>query len=87
MRVPCRQRWVLWRLSRDLRRSDPHLAAILAIFGRLNAGEAIDSNEQAVAASEWASSRLDRAWIAVRRQFSLNAAVGLPRSVKKPGLA
>ena len=40
MWIACRQHWVLWRLSRSLRRSDPHLAGSLAIFARLNAGEA-----------------------------------------------
>jgi hypothetical protein len=33
-------------MSRDLRRSDPHLAAMLVIFARLTAGEAITSEEQ-----------------------------------------
>ena len=35
MCILCRQRWVLWRLSRSLRRSDPHLATMLAIFAGL----------------------------------------------------
>ena len=39
--------WVLRRMGRGLCRSDPHLAAMLAIFTRLTAGEAIDSREQA----------------------------------------
>lgn len=34
MRIPCHHRWVLWRLSRSVRESDPHLAAMLAIFAR-----------------------------------------------------
>jgi hypothetical protein len=33
---------------------DPHLAAMLVIFARLTAGEAIDSREQAGALSDWA---------------------------------
>lgn len=33
-------------IERQLRRSDPRLAAMLAIFARLNAGEAIISREQ-----------------------------------------
>jgi hypothetical protein len=37
----------LRRMDRWMSRSDPHLAAMLAIFARLNAGEAIASIEQA----------------------------------------
>jgi hypothetical protein len=48
--IPGRRRWVLWRLERGLRRSDPHLAAMLAIFARLTVGEAIASREQRRAA-------------------------------------
>jgi len=44
--IPGRRRWVLWHMERGLRRSDPHLAAMLAIFARLAAGEAIGSIEQ-----------------------------------------
>jgi hypothetical protein len=47
MRIPYRQRWVLRRMDRRLRRSDPHVAAMLAIFARLYAGETIASREQA----------------------------------------
>ena len=46
MQFPYRRQWFLRRMSRDLRRSDPHLAAMLAIFARLTAGEAITSEEQ-----------------------------------------
>jgi hypothetical protein len=42
-----RQRWLLRRMERGLCRSDPHMAAMLAIFARLTAGEAITSAEQA----------------------------------------
>lgn len=94
MWIPCRQRWVLWRLGRSLRRSDPHLAATLAIFARLTADEAIDSTEQADAVSERVRRGLARslyglrcAWIAVRRQFSLNRSVGFPPRAGKPGEA
>ena len=45
MTIPGRRRWVLWRLERGLRRSDPHLAAMLVIFARLAADEAITSTE------------------------------------------
>jgi hypothetical protein len=41
------QHWRLRRIDRWMRRSDPHLAAMLAIFARLTAGEAIASSEQA----------------------------------------
>lgn len=47
MRIPVRQRWLLRRMDRRLCRSDPHLAAMLAIFARLNVREAITSREQA----------------------------------------
>jgi hypothetical protein len=43
----CSQRWRLRRMDRWISRSDPHLAAMLAIFARLSAGEAIASIEQA----------------------------------------
>lgn len=47
MRIPYRQHWLLRRVNRSLCRSDPQLAAMLAIFARLNAGEVITSREQA----------------------------------------
>lgn len=47
MRLPFRQVRHLRRIERGLRRSEPHLAAMLAIFARLNAAEAIVSREQA----------------------------------------
>src|SRR5437764_8816511 len=50
MTFPGRQQWILWRLEHVLRRSDPHLAAMLAIFARLTADEAIASTEQSDAA-------------------------------------
>jgi hypothetical protein len=55
MRISCRKRWLLQRTSRRLRRSDPHLAAMLAIFARLYVGEVIVSREQAAsqAARRW----------------------------------
>ena len=53
MTIPGWRRWVLWRLECGLRRSDPHLAAMLAIFARLTADEAIISTEQRVAARRW----------------------------------
>jgi hypothetical protein len=41
------QHWRLRRMDRWISRSDPHLAAMLAVFTRLTAGEAIASIEQA----------------------------------------
>lgn len=46
MRIPYRQ-WQLWRMNRRLSRSDPHTAAMLAIFARLTVDEAMASREQA----------------------------------------
>lgn len=61
MRIPYRQHWLLRRMDRRLRRSDPHMAAMLAIFARLSAGEPMTSREQA-----HSDSRLRRglAWLA-----------------------
>ncbi len=61
MWIPCRQRWILWRTGRALRRSYPHLAAMLAIFTRLTTGEAIASREQ----RRWADDPMGRslAWL------------------------
>lgn len=47
VRIPYRRHWLLRTMNRSLRRSHPHLAAMLAIFARLNVGEAITSVEQA----------------------------------------
>jgi hypothetical protein len=47
MSFPFRQRWLLRHMTRSLCKSDPHLAAMLAIFARLNAGETVASKEQA----------------------------------------
>jgi hypothetical protein len=62
MRLPFRQFWQLRDIERRLRRSEPHMAAMLAIFARLNAGEAIISREQ----ERLADSRVRRllAWLA-----------------------
>lgn len=48
MNLPFRQFRQLRGLERGLRRSEPHLVAMLAIFARLNAGEMITSREQAL---------------------------------------
>jgi len=47
MRLPFRQFWQLRGIERRLCASEPHMAAMLTIFARLNAGEAIISHEQA----------------------------------------
>lgn len=41
MRIPRRDGRHLRAIARDLRRADPHLAAMLAIFSRLTSGEAL----------------------------------------------
>ena len=46
MRVSYAQRWRLRQMGRSMSRSDPHLTAMLMIFARLTAGEAIASIEQ-----------------------------------------
>jgi hypothetical protein len=47
MSVSYAQHWRLRRIDHRTSRSDPHLAAMLAIFTRLSAGEPIASIEQA----------------------------------------
>jgi hypothetical protein len=46
MGLPVRQRMVLDRMDRTLRGSDPRLAALYAIFGRLTRGEEMPRFEQ-----------------------------------------
>ncbi len=46
MSLPYRQQWQLRRIDHALRRSDPHLAAMLAIFARLTAGETFLATER-----------------------------------------
>jgi hypothetical protein len=86
MRIPYRQQWLLWRVERRLSRSDPHFAAMLAIFARLYVGEAIISAEQAgphlarrglawlgratAAGARWMARHARRACAAVRSRFS-----------------
>jgi len=43
MSVRYAQRWRLRRLDRRIRQADPQLAAMLAVFARVHAGEAIAS--------------------------------------------
>jgi hypothetical protein len=46
MRIPRRQRGLLRRMDHVLSQSDPHLAAMLAVFARIYGSEAITSPEQ-----------------------------------------
>jgi hypothetical protein len=90
MTIPGCRRWVLWRIERGLRRSDPHLAAMLAIFTRLTVGETIKSTEQRSAArrvlavvaacAHRAMRAIGRACAAMRWPFrgSVRRTVGLP---------
>lgn len=67
MRIPYRQHWLLRRMNRSLCHSDPHLAAMLAIFARLNAGEVITSREQAGSLSACVIRSLGRLGKAIAR--------------------
>jgi hypothetical protein len=53
MKISYRRRWLLRRMDRYLCRSDPHLAAMFGIFGRLYASEMITSQGQA----SWSGAR------------------------------
>lgn len=46
MSLSCRQQRLLRRIDDAVRRSDPRLASMLAIFGQLTAGEKMPSREQ-----------------------------------------
>lgn len=46
MQLPYHQQRLLRRIDRTLRRSDPRLAAMLAIFAQLYAGDVLASPEQ-----------------------------------------
>jgi hypothetical protein len=48
MQLPYRQQRLLRRIEHTLRRSDPELAAMLAVFARLHADEVLVSPEQPV---------------------------------------
>jgi hypothetical protein len=54
MRIPLRESWRLRAIEHGLSRSEPHLAGMLAIFAKLNAGEVIISREQARRPGNWA---------------------------------
>jgi hypothetical protein len=74
MRIPYRQRWLLWHINHRLGRSDPHLAAMLEIFARLYLGEVITSVEQA------GPHRL-RCWLTRLSRMAVITAVVLARAV------
>jgi hypothetical protein len=46
MSLPYRQEQQLHRIGNALRRSDPHLAGMLSVFGRLGAGDSMPTREQ-----------------------------------------
>lgn len=53
MRLSFRQAWQLRGIERRLRRSEPHMAAMLGIFTMLTAEEAISSCEQVRRPGNW----------------------------------
>jgi hypothetical protein len=69
------QRRRLRRMDRWMSRSDPHLAAMLAIFTRLAAGEAIGSIEQAGSGGararpfRWTANAVTRPWSGWERSW------------------
>jgi hypothetical protein len=86
MIIPGRRHWALWHMERGLRRSDPHLAAMLAIFVRLAVGEAITSPEQRTTARRRigrALAGLGRMLVAVAAGVSARAR----RAICRTGLA
>src|SRR5689334_11272353 len=86
MTIPGRRHWALWHMERGLRRSDPHLAAMLAIFVRLTVGEAITSPGQRMTARRWigrALAGLGRVLIAAAAGVSARAR----RAIRRIGLA
>jgi hypothetical protein len=46
MQLPYHQQRLLRRIGRTLRRSDPQLAAMLAMFAQLHAGDVLEGPEQ-----------------------------------------
>ncbi len=58
MSLPYRQQWQLRHIDNALRRSDPHLAAMLAIFARLTAGERTHDAERLRGPAWWLMTRL-----------------------------
>lgn len=53
MRLSLTERWKLHRIEVAVCRSDPHLAALMAMFTRLAAREAMPPHEQLDASEPW----------------------------------
>lgn len=53
MRLSLTERWKLHRIEVAVSRSDPHLAALLAMFTRLAAREAMPPHERLDATEPW----------------------------------
>jgi hypothetical protein len=53
MRLSLSERWKLHRIEAAVRRSDPRLAALLAIFTRLTAQDAMPPHERLDASEPW----------------------------------
>ena len=53
MRLSLNERWKLHRIEAALRRSDPRLAALLAMFTRLAAQDAMPPHERLDASEPW----------------------------------
>lgn len=53
MRLSLSERWRLHRIEVALRRADPHLAAVLSIFTRLTARDAMPVHERLDASEPW----------------------------------
>lgn len=67
MSLPYRQRRRLWRTRRTLRLSEPRLAAMMIMFARLNAGEAMPDRERVRRRLPWLAHALAHAVWAVLR--------------------
>ena len=79
MKLPYPQFLLLRGIERAFRRTDPHTVAMLALFARLYAGEAIASHEQA-------RSPASRVWHLVARLASVlvSLAAGLAAASRRP---
>jgi len=58
MRLSLIQRWRLRRIGKAVGRADPRLAAKLAMFSRLAAGDPMPAHERLLAASGWSQAPL-----------------------------
>ena len=82
MRLPFRQSWQLRGIERRLRRSDPHLAAMFAIFTGLTAGEAIINREQAHRPGNPAGLRQQERWVRPALAVLAGAIAGLAAAAR-----